>query len=68
MIKEWIQKDIVIKQLELIKLRNTSKAFQGDISFRDTTKDKINIRWENESDFAELSADLKTHEFSIEHS
>jgi len=60
-----LQKEVVIKQLEMIKLRNTHKAFQGNVSFNTTTPENLNIKWSNENTHVELVANLFTYEFYI---
>ncbi len=67
-IEDGLQKDIVINQLELIKLRNTSKAFNGSITVKESLSNKLIMHWQNEEDFATLEADLKTFKFSVTYS
>lgn len=67
-IEEGLQKDIVINQLELIKLRNTSKAFNGSITIKESSSNQLILHWQNEEDFATLEADLKTFKFSVTYS
>jgi len=62
-----LQKDIVLNQLEIIRLRNTSKAFLGTVNFNEVSDHDINIEWVNQNDTAQLCANLKTLEFSINH-
>ena len=64
-IKASLKKEVVSKQLDIIRLRNTSKAFLGTVAFNETAADEINIRWTNDGDFAELVGNLRTYEFSI---
>ena len=42
-IETGLSKEIVIKQLDLIRLRNTSVAFSGEITINDTSEDRIDI-------------------------
>ncbi len=67
-IKTALKKDVVTKQLDIIRLRNTSKAFLGSVAFQETTDDEINILWTNDGAFAQLEGNLKTHRFSIRYS
>ncbi|MEM7102750.1 MAG: alpha-amylase family glycosyl hydrolase [Bacteroidota bacterium] len=64
-IEEGLKEKLVLKQLELIRLRNTSTAFSGKVEFKEGPDHRISIRWTNSTEFAELKADLKTCEFSI---
>ncbi|NNM23583.1 MAG: glycosidase [Flavobacteriaceae bacterium] len=67
-IEAGLKKQVVLQQLEMIRLRNTSNAFSGDVTFRETSEERIDILWTNESDFAHLEANLKTHLFTIRYS
>ena len=64
-VKEGLKKDIVLKQLELIKLRNTSKAFSGTAKINQSSEDEIDILWSNQNDSAHFKANLKTLKFNI---
>ena len=64
-VEEGLRKDVVSNQLKIIRLRNTSKAFDGDIKINETSKNEINILWENGNNFAHLKANLKTYKFTI---
>jgi sucrose phosphorylase len=66
-INNGLKTDIVIKQLELIRLRNTSKAFSGIVEINDNQADIIDIKWTNESQVAHLQANLNTRNFTIHH-
>lgn len=63
-----LKKDIVINQLELIKLRNNSKAFDGKIKIKDSSSNQLIMHWEYDEDFATLEADLKTFRFTVTYS
>lgn len=65
LIEDGLQKDIVLNQLKLIKLRNTSKAFSGEIEIEQSSSLDINIKWTNKSHYAHLQGDLKTYKFII---
>lgn len=67
-VKSGLKKDIVKNQLLLIRLRNTSKAFGGEIKINDTAENKIDILWTYKKDFAHLKANLKTFKFCISYS
>lgn len=64
-VKEGLKKDITLKQIELIKLRNTSKAFSGKAIINQTSDSEIDIMWTNQKDNAHLKANLKTLQFSV---
>jgi len=65
-VEEGLKKDIVINQIELIRLRNTSNAFSGVMSINEGDVDQLQIKWTNGDDFATLKADLSSYAFSIE--
>jgi sucrose phosphorylase len=67
-IENGLKTDVVLKQLEMIRLRNTSTAFSGIAEFKETNDEQINICWKNGDVFAHLIGNLKTHEFTITHS
>ncbi len=64
-VHEGIKKDIVKNQLEIIRLRNTSKAFSGTVKINDTSDNELDIRWENGADFAQLKANLDKQTFTV---
>lgn len=67
-IQKGLTKNVVLKQLDLLRLRNTSIAFDGVLEFNETSDFELNLTWRNQDDFAQLTANLKTHEFSIQYS
>jgi sucrose phosphorylase len=64
-IKKGLEKDIVKNQLKIMRLRNTLKAFSGDIRINNTTDNKIDIYWNFENDYAHLKANLDSYKFTI---
>jgi sucrose phosphorylase len=66
-IEQGLKTEIVNKQLEIIRLRNTSKAFSGEVEINDTVDTIIDIKWVNGSTVAHLKANLQTKGFSIDH-
>ncbi|WP_299049633.1 alpha-amylase family glycosyl hydrolase [uncultured Polaribacter sp.] len=67
-IEDGLQKDIVTKQLQLIRLRNTLQAFQGTVTFQKSSENKLHITWQHKTSFASLKANLTSYNFSIEYS
>ncbi len=53
------------KQLKLIKLRNTNKAFSGIMTITETPNDQLDILWQNKGDKVQLQANLSTAVFNI---
>jgi sucrose phosphorylase len=66
-IDESLKNLTVLKQLELIKLRNTHKAFEGQVVFKNTDHQIIDILWSSGDAYAHLIADLSTMTFVIEY-
>ncbi|WP_281635389.1 alpha-amylase family glycosyl hydrolase [Flavobacterium marginilacus] len=66
-IERGLKTDVVKKQLEIIRLRNTSNAFLGKVEINPSTDDSIAIKWTNNNTIAYLEADLKTNMFTIHH-
>lgn len=64
-VEAGLKTDIVRNQLELIRLRNTSKAFLGTVTINDSNDNEIDILWTNQNDSAHLKANLKTKTFNI---
>ena len=60
-----LEKEIVINQLKIMRLRNTLKAFLGKVSIENVPENKLSILWSNKDSNAHLIADLKTCTFSI---
>ena len=64
-VEAGLSRNIVQSQLELIRLRNTSKAFSGSIRINETSDNEIDIKWTNQDEVAHLTANLKTCSFKI---
>tara|TARA_R110001592_G_scaffold307_1_gene1724 strand:+ start:7068 stop:8804 length:1737 start_codon:yes stop_codon:yes gene_type:complete len=64
-IEEGLKKEIVLNQLKIMRLRNTLKAFLGQVSIRNVSEDKLSILWSHKESNAHLEANLKTFTFSI---
>ena len=63
-----LKKEVVLNQLKIMRLRNTSKAFLGKIEIDDSKANELDIRWTNENEFAHLKANLNTLSFTIDFS
>ena len=64
-IDQGLQKEIVSKQLALIRFRNTCKAFSGNIKVNSSGSNKIDISWSFEGEEAILFIDLITSELKV---
>lgn len=66
-IEQGLSKPIVQNQLQLIRLRNTSTAFNGKLEVIATNAHRLHLKWENNGSTAILKADLRDHSFSVFH-
>ena len=64
-VKAQLNTQLVKDQLELLRFRNTSKAFLGTLKINTDHVSKIDIIWKNDKHHAQLKADLNTYHFSI---
>ena len=64
-IEEGLKRAIVQDQLALIRLRNTSPAFDGQLEIGDTGEHLLHLTWNNGSCSAILTADLRNHGFTV---
>jgi sucrose phosphorylase len=55
----------VTDQLELIRLRNLSPAFDGEMKILDGPENRLHIAWEHVEAKVRLEADLESHGFTI---
>ncbi len=58
---------IVRDQLDLIRLRNTSPAFRGEMKVIETEPHLLHIVWQHSQATATLKADLRNHTVSVFH-
>jgi sucrose phosphorylase len=66
-IENGLERPIVRDQLELIRLRNTSSAFNGTMKVIETSPRELHINWQHADASATLKADLLDHSFTIYH-
>jgi sucrose phosphorylase len=64
-IENGLKRDIVKDQIELIRLRNTSPAFNGEMKIIDTEPQLLHIRWQHPDAAVTLRANLETYGFTI---
>lgn len=64
-IEQGLKRSVVQDQLQLIRFRNSSPAFGGDLEVQDTDDHRLHLTWKNHSSTASLLADLRSHSFSI---
>ena len=52
-----LKKSVVVRLLELIRLRNRLAAFKGTFSLEECPRDELILRWEHDDSFAQLCVD-----------
>jgi len=67
-IEEGLEKKIVQDQLDLMRLRNTSPAFDGELEIVETDTHLLDLTWRHQDHFATLRANLRDHSFVVTHS
>ena len=66
-VEQGLKQQVVLDQLELMRLRNTSPAFDGELEVEDSDEHLLCLTWKNDGCTASLKADLKDHSFSVLH-
>ncbi|MGD9248604.1 MAG: hypothetical protein PVI60_11635 [Desulfobacteraceae bacterium] len=64
-IEKGLEQAVVLDQLEMIRLRNTSPAFNGKLEIGDTDENELHLTWKNGNTTASLQADLHNYRFRI---
>jgi sucrose phosphorylase len=64
-IEDGLKQSIVLDQLELIRLRNTSKAFQGEMKILKSQPHELHISWQHPEVSLTLKANLSEHDFTV---
>ncbi|MES9993212.1 MAG: glycosidase [Candidatus Thiodiazotropha sp.] len=66
-VDEALKQTIVKDQLALIRLRNSSTAFNGELEIESTASHLLHLTWRNGAAYARLEADLQSCRFSIDY-
>ncbi|MEW4370569.1 sucrose phosphorylase [Paenibacillus kandeliae] len=64
-VAQEIQRPVVQRLFDLLRFRNTSAAFDGEIAVEESGENELTITWTHGETSARLEANLKTHEFSV---
>ena len=64
-IETGLKRSIVRDQLDLIRLRNVSPAFTGEMMIFETGPHLLHISWQHPQATATLKADLRKHSFTV---
>ena len=60
-----LKRPIVRDQLKLIRLRNISPAFDGEMKILKSKRHRLHITWQHPEATATLKADLRKHSFTV---
>ncbi len=63
-----LRKAVVRDQLQLMRLRNISPAFSGELEIVETEPHILHLNWKHPTCTATLIADLHDHSFTVRHS
>lgn len=66
-IEQGLKQPVVRDQLEIMRLRNTSPAFGGELTVNSTDECCLDLTWKYQECTATLNADLRDFSFSIRH-
>lgn len=66
-IEQGLERAVVQDQLQLMRLRNSSTAFEGELEITDTDPHRLHLTWTNGGCMATLRADLREYNFTIKH-
>ena len=64
-IESGLKRPVVLDQLKLIRLRNTSPAFNGEMKIIETEPHLLHISWQHPEVTLTLNADLRDHSFTV---
>lgn len=64
-VESGLKRSVVLQQLAMMRLRNTSPAFDGTMGVDVHSKEVFAITWENTTATATLTVNLKQHSFTI---
>jgi sucrose phosphorylase len=64
-VESGLRRPIVKNQIELIRLRNTSPAFTGNLKVLDADRNQLNLCWEHPEETLILKSNLRDHDFVI---
>jgi sucrose phosphorylase len=65
-IEDGLQRPVVQRQLELIRLRNTSPVFEGQLEVLPCESHQLALSWSHEQERLTLYADLSAISFRVE--
>ena len=66
-VEHGLSRIVVRDQLELMRLRNKSPAFEGELEIHSSDEHRLHLTWKNRDCVATLNADLRGYGFSVTH-
>lgn len=66
-IEQGLKQSVVQDQLDIMRLRNTSSAFDGQLTIGDADEHHLHLTWQHQECTATLDADLRDFSFRIIH-
>jgi sucrose phosphorylase len=66
-IEHGLSRIVVRDQLELMRLRNKSPAFEGELEIHSSDEHRLHLSWKHHDCVATLNADLRDYGFSVTH-
>lgn len=66
-VDQGLSRIVVRDQLELMRLRNLSYAFEGELMIHPSDEDHLHLTWFHKDCTATLKADLRNYGFSVTH-
>jgi sucrose phosphorylase len=66
-VESGLQQAVVQDQLDLLRLRNASPAFDGALEITETDTHLLDLAWRHNGHSARLRADLRDHSFTVTH-
>lgn len=63
-----LQRPVVQRLMDLIRLRNSLSVFDGSLTIEDGPQDQLELRWENDGSWAVLNVDMGRRHAMIEYS
>jgi len=64
-IESGLERPIVLDQLKLIRMRNISTVFKGEMKVIETEPQLLHITWQHQKATATLKANLRNHSFTV---
>ena len=65
-VRAQLERPVVRSLCELIRVRNSHPAFNGEFTLLDSAPERLRLRWSAGQDWIELDADLATREWRLE--